>query len=84
MNVHIPTYHGKDNSHTPGNWILFFNERKTTINLILFFVVSLALITNTYGENKGCFSHLKGAKAPICSIKIVNVYPHDSLAFTQD
>jgi hypothetical protein len=47
-------------------------QRKTTINLILFFVVSLALITNTYAaENKGCFSHLKGAKAPICSIKII-------------
>jgi len=59
-------------------------KRKTTINLILFFVVSLALITNTYAaKNKGRFSHLKGAKAPICSIKIVNVYPHDSLAFTQ-
>ena len=57
-------------------------KRSSLFLIIFFFCLELAAIADE-GQKNPNYSILKNTKAPISSIKIINIYPHDSKAFTQ-
>jgi glutamine cyclotransferase len=57
-------------------------KRSILFLIIFFFCLELVAIADE-GQKKPPYSVLKSTKVPISSIKVINIYPHDSKAFTQ-
>ena len=57
-------------------------KRSILFLIIIFFCLELVAIADE-GQKNQPYSILKSSKAPISSIKIINIFPHDSKAFTQ-
>jgi glutamine cyclotransferase len=57
-------------------------KRSILFLIIFLFCLELVAIADE-GQKKPPYSILKNTKAPISSIKVINIYPHDSKAFTQ-
>jgi glutamine cyclotransferase len=57
-------------------------KRSILFLIIFLFCLELVAIADD-GQKKPPYSILKNTKAPISSIKVINIYPHDSNAFTQ-
>ena len=57
-------------------------KRSILFLIIFFFCLELVAIADE-GQKKPPYSVLKSTKAPISSIKVINIYPHDAKAFTQ-
>jgi len=57
-------------------------KRSILFLIIFLFCFELVAIADE-GQKKPPYSVLKSTKAPISAIKVINIYPHDSNAFTQ-
>ena len=57
-------------------------KRSILFLIIFLFCFELVAIADD-GQKKPPYSIVKNTKAPISSIKVINIYPHDSKAFTQ-
>jgi len=57
-------------------------KRSSLFLIIFFFCLELAAIADE-GQKNPNYSILKNTKAPISSIKVINIFSHDAKAFTQ-